>query len=177
MRHEVFDISPGPLSQTQDIYQSCSTRALRKKKKYCDTLITIAGGVRLARIRSIYQEGLNHEAFNSHQCFLSNTSLLRIGGVVFQQQSRSSVYSSRNAILLVVVRVSAEGGYVTFAHFTPIISTIEQHKCLCVFTVWKRRRMDLFWGPDHSNVRTCVIRKESNCSSVLSILQFPLLLR
>lgn len=110
---------------------------LLKKKKYCDTLITIAGGVRLARIRSIYQEGLNHEAFNSHQCFLSNTSLLRIGGVVFQQQSRSSVYSSRNAILLVVVRVSAEGGYVTFAHFTPIISTIEQHKRLCVFTVWK----------------------------------------
>lgn len=32
LRHEVFDISPGPLSQTQDIYQSCSTRALKKKR-------------------------------------------------------------------------------------------------------------------------------------------------
>lgn len=100
--------------------------------------------MRLARIRSIYQEGLNHEAFNSHQCFLSNTSLLRIGGVLFKQPNRSSVYSSQNAILLVVVRVSAEDGYVTFAHFTPIISTFEQHKRLCVFTVGKRHHIFYF---------------------------------
>ena len=78
--------------------KAAASELWKKKKQYCDTLITITVGMRL----STYQEGLNHEAFNSHQSFLSNTSLLRIGGVVLQQQSGSSVYLSQNTIILVV---------------------------------------------------------------------------